>query len=515
MAAAAAAPLDQQHRRCRCGWRRWRRERRRRRRRHQWRRRRRRIRAGAGGSNTATTSAAGFGGGGGGGLSAGGGGSALGGNIFVQQGGTLTVVDSNVSGGTVTAGTGSTNGVADGRAIYLMAGTNLSYLTNTASTISEQIGGPGSLTKTGTSTLNLSGANDYTGATNVNQGTLIVSGSTVSPTFVNSVLKVTGTASGLITVNSGGAADILGTAGTTVINSGGALNLLGSVGTTTVNSGGALNGTGQVGPTVVNGTVSPGFGSTIGTLTVNGSLTQNSGSTYNVKFNSFEQSDLIKVLGHAQLNGASLNVEPSNGAYFIGERFTILTATTGVSGTYGASNTAFPGFLQATPVYLPDAVQLVLSSNFRGGALTFNQASVSAYLDANAAVPAGDLGTVVAALSSLNPSQLQTLSIRSAARPTKACSAWAGCVRCISSRCSLIRFARASAAWSRSNPMPFAPRWMTTALRQPPRATGNGRDTTAWEAMSSATATRPDSITTSTACNSATKDSSAIRPIWA
>lgn len=114
----------------------------------------------------------------------GGGGSALGGTAFLRTGGTLVLEDCNISNTfspTIQSGSGGTaliassngeDGLAIGDAIYLMDGTTLSLPVSTTSSINAEIAGDGSITKSGTGTLVLSGANTYSGGTTVLDGTL-------------------------------------------------------------------------------------------------------------------------------------------------------------------------------------------------------------------------------------------------------------------------------------------------------------------------------------------------------
>ncbi len=114
-----------------------------------------------------------------------------------------------------------------------------------AGAISDLGGNANSLLKTGTGQWSLSGANTYTGVTEVREGTLRISsgGSITSATTISNTatLLVNGTAGG-VTVNTGGSLGGSGTVGALTLNSGGLLNPGNSPGTLTAASAIVLGG---------------------------------------------------------------------------------------------------------------------------------------------------------------------------------------------------------------------------------------------------------------------------------
>jgi len=249
------------------------------------------------GAGSGAVSFVGFTTGGGGGLGAGG-------DVFVQQGGTLIIAgNSSLGAGTVVGGSGAyaPGGAALGQSIFLEGRQSITFApaANETETVSGVIAdaasggfGAGSVIMNGAGTLVLAAADTYTGTTAVQNGTLLVDGSTAESA-------------------------------------------------TTVGSGGTVGGTGTAGAVTVEagGTFSPGDPST---FTV-ASLMLNSGATFDEQIGGanpgtggYDQT-VVESGGAITLGGATLDVSlvdsftPS-----VGETFIIINNETGgaVGGTF-------------------------------------------------------------------------------------------------------------------------------------------------------------------------------------
>jgi autotransporter-associated beta strand protein len=226
---------------------------------------------------------------------------------------------------------------------------------NTSTIFSGTIGdgaGALALTKTGTGLLLLTGSNTYSGATLVSGGTLQVDGSIASSSL------------------------------------------------TTVQSGAALSGTGTVGATMVqNGaTFAPGNGAAGTSINVSGSLAFQSGAVYLVQVSPASAS-FASVDGAATLGDATVGAVFANGSY-VSKRYTILTASGGVSGTFGALVTkGLSGNTSAGLSYDANDVYLDLTLNFGiPSGLNGNQQRVGDALT-NVFNTNGGIAAVYAALS--------------------------------------------------------------------------------------------------------------------
>ena len=191
-------------------------------------------------------------------------------------------------------------------------------------------GSGGALTKTGTGTLTLSGTNTYTGATAVNAGQLEVDGSIASSSL-------------------------------TSVNAGGFLKGVGTVGNTAINNGGAF---------------APGNGTPGSSMAVTGNLAFQSGAIYLVQLNP-ATSSLANVTGTATLGGATVDAFWANGSY-VSKKYTILTATGGVNGSFGPLvNTNLPANFSTSLSYDANDAFLNLTLSFAiPGGLNGNQQNV-------------------------------------------------------------------------------------------------------------------------------------------
>jgi hypothetical protein len=138
---------------------------------------------GGGGGGGGDPKAGGFGGGNGA-SNGGGGGLGAGGDIFVQQGGNLTIEGGSLSGASVAGGTGDVSGSAFGAGIFLQGNQTQTFAPGTgqtltvADTITDEagVGGGGiaSLLINGAGTVDLAASNTYSGGTTLDSGRLVL-----------------------------------------------------------------------------------------------------------------------------------------------------------------------------------------------------------------------------------------------------------------------------------------------------------------------------------------------------
>lgn len=151
--------------------------------------------------------------------------------------------------------------------------------------------------------------------------------------------------------------------GATLINQGGI------AGTLTVDTGGVYGGGGSVGNLNINGTLRTDTG--LGRATIVHDLNMSSASTLAYGVNADGSSAPVQVGGVANLNGATLAVNPGAGTYPWQSQYTLLQAAQ-VNGTFGRVTSDY-AFLTPTLAYTPTQVDLTYTRND----VAFNQFAVT------------------------------------------------------------------------------------------------------------------------------------------
>jgi subtilase-type serine protease len=141
--------------------------------------------------------------------------------------------------------------------------------------------------------------------------------------------------------------------GATLINHGGI------AGTLTVDAGGAYAGGGSVGSLNVNGTLRTD--TSLGRATIVRDLNMASTATLAYGVNADGSSAPVVVGGVANLNGATLAVNPGSGSYPWQSHYTVLQAAQ-VNGTFGEVTSDY-AFLTPTLAYTPTQVDLTYTRN--------------------------------------------------------------------------------------------------------------------------------------------------------
>ena len=242
------------------------------------------------------------------------------------------------------------NGLIDGGS---GTGNLLTIETDDGFSLSDNITGAIALTKTGDGVLNITGAQDYTGATTVSDGTLKINGNST---------------------------------GTTI----------------TIGAGGTLGGSGTAGGIVNNGTLAPG--NSIGTLNVTGDVTLNDNSTLDIEIGKDGSSDKIILTGALTVDG-TLKLIPETGLkYKKVETYEILESGTR-TGTFDAISMRACGATIDTS-YNADGVTVTVTgcNADRGKTVDQLQNYLHSFYDEN---PSADISAVLTALEGLSGDEYQ------------------------------------------------------------------------------------------------------------
>ena len=170
------------------------------------------------------------------------------------------------------------------------------------------IGGPGKLTKSGIGWLRLSGDNSFNGAV-LQDGTLELNGAnalTAAVEVQGGQFLLNGSLFSTALTTTGGVSTVSASAVLKDSNlsvNGGVVSFNGTQtgGTTTVGANGLLKGVGTLGTTQVDSIIAPG--NSIGTLTINGNYVQGATGVYAAELAPGGRSDQLHVTGTATLGG--------------------------------------------------------------------------------------------------------------------------------------------------------------------------------------------------------------------
>lgn len=319
-------------------------------------------------------------------------------------GSSLTTVGTSTITGTVT---GSGSLVVDTNSSLSLSGNNSSYTGSTFLSSGSALSiahnnalGSGQLIIDNASLAN-------TGNITLNNNIIILSPGTVINAASNTRFELGGGITGTEGFRKTGTGELVisgvtNFAGTTVIEAG-SLNLASTgilASGVEVENGATLSGTGTVGSFLTlqaGGILAPG--NSIGTMNVNGTLTFNSGSFFNVELDNTGASDRVDVTGAAVINtGSTLNINGAAGTYGPSTTYTLINATSGITGTFSTINSNL-AFLNPVVTNTGNQLQLTLTNNgvdFVDVARSYNQRNAALALMSVGA------GTLAAAVTSLD-----------------------------------------------------------------------------------------------------------------
>jgi autotransporter-associated beta strand protein len=360
------------------------------------------------------------------------------GGVHVIDDTTISILNNAALGsGTLTTSGALDLKLADGIIVGNKVTLGNSFIANVSSGTAQLTGAIGDastpsthpFTKTGAGTLILSGVNTYKIGTVVSEGTLQGNATSLVGHITNNsslIFNQTangsfgGTIDGTGTMTKTGNGNLIFTGTSTLpttlnITAGGfQVASTGNI-SSPVNissSSATLSGNGSIGTLTNSGTVLPGANN-IGTLTINGDYNQTSRGALQIEVDSKGNSpgvnnDLLDVKGKAKLDGI-LKVLTLDPTYTPGTRYTILTATGGVTGPFVQASTNNYQY-GAEVIYGPNdvAFQLKPTTSLQAAAITSNQSSVGSALDNIAISTSGTAFANGPLFSTINSLGIQT-----------------------------------------------------------------------------------------------------------